>query len=88
MNRKQRRAEEKKLGKIFKKKSREIEDKISRMPDSCDECGKKFNKNDKSILDSWRIAVYDSGEINLVCGDCTPKEVSEIFNNDPINKKK
>ncbi len=84
MNRKQRRAEEKKLKKIFGKKSREIEEKISKMPESCDECGKKFNKQDKSSLDSWRIAVYDSGEINLVCEECTPDDVSDTFRKDPI----
>ena len=86
MNRKQRRAEEKRLNKIFNKKSRDIEEKISRMPESCDECGAKFDKDDKSILDSWKIAVYDSGEVNLVCGECTPDDISRVFRDDPLDR--
>ncbi len=84
MNRKQRRLEAARLKKDFNAKSRAIEEKISKMPDCCDECGAKFNKNDSKILDSWKIAVYDTGEINLICEKCTPGDISTIFKNDPI----
>ena len=59
----------------MKKKSREIESKMSAMPKCCDECGALFDKNDKASLNKWRIAVYDEGPINLVCPDCVPDDV-------------
>jgi len=58
-----------------KKAANEIGEAINRMPTSCEECGTKFDKNDKEALDGWRIAVYDEGPVHLVCPDCVPEDI-------------
>ena len=61
--------------KAAKKAGKEVEKKLSGLPDSCDECSKPFDRNDFGALDSWRVAVYDDGPVHLVCPDCVPAEV-------------
>jgi len=78
INRKQRRAVQQKAKKQQTKEMAGVENALARMPDSCDECGAEFNRADHSLLDSWRIAVYDDGPINLICPDCTPADIKEI----------
>ena len=73
--RKIKRKQDRALKKEMKKKSKEIENKMSAMPKTCDECGVPFDRNDKESLSKWRIAVYDDGPINLVCPDCVPEDV-------------
>jgi hypothetical protein len=66
------------LQKEMKKKSKAIEQKISSIPKSCDECGIPFDRNDTASLNKWRIAVYEDGPVNLVCPDCVPPDIDEV----------
>ena len=77
MNRKQRRARDRHLKKSGAKRINAVEQAVSRMPENCDECGAYFDRNDKSQLDKWRIAVYDDGPINLVCPSCVPDNIKQ-----------
>jgi hypothetical protein len=81
LNRKQRRAAKKKAKKSQTKEMAVVEDKLERMPTGCDECGTKFDRTDSSLWDSWRIAVYDDGPVNLICPACVPSEIREKGNN-------
>ena len=76
-SRKLRRKKELAARKEAKKASRRVSESISRMPKKCDECGADFDKADKSMLNSWKIAVYDDGPIHLVCPSCVPEEIRE-----------
>lgn len=75
MNRKQRRAAQKRLPKAARSKAKKLDNALSRMPTKCDECHKPFDNKDKSALNQWKIAVYDDGPIHLVCPDCVPEEI-------------
>ena len=75
MNREQRRNAKRQQNKETKQKVQRIENALNRTPSKCDECGKPFDKKNHSELDSWRIAVYDEGPINLVCPACVPKDI-------------
>ncbi len=74
-SRKLRRSKELAARKAAKKAGKEVEKKLSGLPDACDECGKPFDRNDFGALDSWRVAVYDDGPVHLVCPDCVPDSV-------------
>ena len=54
---------------------KKLKQDVARAPTTCDECGKKFDNRNPTMLDSWKIAVYDDGPINLVCGDCVASDV-------------
>ena len=75
MNRKQRRAAQKKLSKEAKSQVVKLNNTVKSMPTKCDECGRLFDGKDQSMLDSWKIAVYDDGPVNLICPDCVPKDI-------------
>ena len=75
MNRKQRRAAQKKLSKEAKSQVVKLNNTFKSMPTKCDECGRLFDSKDQSMLDSWKIAVYDDGPVNLICPDCAPKDI-------------
>ena len=77
LGRKIRRKQRSDLRKKMKKQGKEIEDQISKLPKACDECDAPFDKSKTDQLDQWRIAVYDDGKVNLVCGDCVPDSVKE-----------
>ena len=70
MNRKKRRAMKKQYGSEVVKKMQEIEETISNMSNSCAVCKTSFDKNDKSLLDSWRVTIDESG-FRLLCPSCT-----------------
>jgi hypothetical protein len=76
MNRKQKRAAARKLKKE-QGKIRKINEAVSSMPTRCDECGVSFNGTEAKHLDTWKIAVYDDGPINLVCPDCVPDDIKK-----------
>ena len=57
------------------KSAKKVGDAISRMPTACDECGIPFDKKDKTMINEWRIAVYDDGRVHLVCPGCVPDDV-------------
>ena len=69
MNRKQRRAMKKMYGAESVEKMKSIEEAISNMSNSCAFCKTPFDKNDKTLLDSWRVTVEESGFI-LTCPSC------------------
>tara|TARA_Y100001973_G_C4904704_1_gene188914 strand:+ start:49 stop:333 length:285 start_codon:yes stop_codon:yes gene_type:complete len=73
--RKIKRKQRAKLKKEMRKKSRDIEKKISGMPENCDECSAPFDKTDTESLNKWKIAVYDDGPIHLVCPACVPPDI-------------
>ncbi len=77
LGRKIRRKQRRDLQKSMKKKSRQVEDKISKLPKSCDECGAPFDRSNTDQIDKWRIAVYDDGRVHLVCPNCVPDSVKE-----------
>lgn len=77
LGRKIRRKQLLKHKKDLKKKTKQLENQISKMPKACDECGAPFDKSKIEQLDQWRIAVYDDGQVNLVCNDCVPNSVKE-----------
>tara|TARA_Y100000816_G_C25971467_1_gene506945 strand:+ start:42 stop:278 length:237 start_codon:yes stop_codon:yes gene_type:complete len=70
VNRAQRRKLEKKVGKKSASKIKAVETAMSGMPSVCKTCGAHFDKNDKSSLDSWRVAIYDDGAVVLTCEKC------------------
>lgn len=69
MNRKQRRAMKKVYGSKVVEKMEEIEETISNMSNSCAVCKTSFDKNDKTLLDSWRVTIDESG-FRLTCPNC------------------
>jgi len=76
MNRKQKRDHKRKLKKESSEKIIDLEDKVSAMPSSCGECNALFDKTDNTLLDKWRIAIYDDGPIYLVCPKCVPADIN------------
>ena len=77
LGRKIRRKQRRELKKTLKRKNKEVEDKISKMPKACDECGAPFDRSKTDELNLWRIAVYDDGRVHLVCPKCVPDSVKE-----------
>ena len=77
-NRKLRRRKDALLKKELKKRTKSVEAAMSTLPEKCDECSTPFDRQNKSLLDKWRLAVYDDGRINLVCPDCVPQSVKNI----------
>ena len=70
MNRKQRRAMEKKVG---KDNSQKLADKIfqfDKLPDECLACLKPFDKNNKEMARTWNVVVRDENTVRLYCPDC------------------
>jgi len=70
MNRKQRRAMKKQYGAKAVEKMQDLEEAISNMSNICTVCEAAFDKNDKSLLDSWRVTIDESG-FRLLCPSCT-----------------
>ena len=70
MNRKQRRAMEKKAG---KDKSQKLAEKIfqfEKLPDECLTCLKPFDKESKEMARTWNIVVAQKDEVRLYCPEC------------------
>jgi len=74
-SRKLRRKKELQARKEAKRAGNKVSEAISRTPKKCDECDASFDNTNKHMLNSWKIAVYDDGRVNLVCPDCVPEEV-------------
>tara|TARA_A100001011_G_C14206099_1_gene797845 strand:+ start:477 stop:701 length:225 start_codon:yes stop_codon:yes gene_type:complete len=73
MNRKQRRAMKKEFGEEAVNKMESVEKAISNMSNKCSKCDAIFDKDDKSLLDAWRVSIDESG-FKLVCPSCVEKE--------------
>jgi len=74
LGRKMRRKKEKADQKAAQKAAKEVQDAVEAMPNTCGECGIKFDKNDKEKVSSWSLAVYDDGRVHLACPDCGPSD--------------
>ncbi len=70
MNRKQRRALDKQLG---KDSTKELSDKVTQfqsLPDMCLACEKPFDKKNKKMVKTWNVVVRDEDTVRLYCPDC------------------
>ena len=70
MNRKQRRAQKKKLSKPEQEMSHQVA-LFGMLPDSCSVCQKSFYKKDKDMVFSWKVVVRNEPEtVRLFCPQC------------------
>jgi hypothetical protein len=81
MNRKQRRAMEKKVG---KDNSQKLADKIfqfDKLPDECLACLKPFDKKSKEMATTWNVVVRDENTVRLYCPECwtTAQKILEDY---------
>ena len=70
MNRKQRRAMEKKVGKENSQKLAEKIFQFDQLPEECLACLKPFDKNDKEMVTTWNVVVRDEETVRLYCPAC------------------
>ena len=74
MNRKQRRAMEKQLGKDSTKNLSEKIFQFDQLPEECSACVTPFDKQDKVMVESWNVVVREEENIvRLYCPDCWDK---------------
>jgi len=77
MNRSQRRAATKVMGKKgMEEVSRQLM-QFGNLPDACTTCTQAFDKKDKEMVLSWHVTVRQDA-IHLFCPECMDK-VKEIF---------
>ena len=74
MNRKIRRKKEKEKQKKSRKVMKEVGEMISSMPKFCRSCGVELDTDDHESLDKWRIKIFESGRVDLTCGECATTE--------------
>ena len=87
MNRKQRRAIEKKVG---KDNSQKLADKIfqfDKLPDECLACLKPFDKKSKEMATTWNVVIRDKDTVRLYCPECwdTAQKVIEQYKKEKEN---
>jgi len=87
MNRKQRRAMEKKVG---KDNSQKLADKIfqfDKLPDECLACLKPFDKKSKEMATTWNVVIRDKDTVRLYCPECwdTAQKVIEQYKKEKEN---
>tara|TARA_E500000331_G_C16972925_1_gene590102 strand:+ start:253 stop:483 length:231 start_codon:yes stop_codon:yes gene_type:complete len=70
MNRKQRRAARKKMSNSEREKSDFVSSAIEKTPKACTRCSAIFDSSDQNSLDTWKIEVYSTEDINLICPNC------------------
>ena len=70
MNRKQRRAMEKKLGKENSQKLAEKIFQFDQLPEECLACLAPFDKESKEMAMTWNIVVRDETTVRLYCPAC------------------
>ena len=78
MNRQQKRALQKKVG---KSKTDSLEQKVAQfnqLPEMCDICADSFDKQNKEMIQSWQVVVTQS-TVRLFCPSCI-KKAQEIIN--------
>jgi len=73
MNRKDRRAMEKKVGKENSQKLAEKISQFDNLPDECLACLKPFDKQSKEMAATWNVVVRDENTIRLYCPECWDK---------------
>jgi len=79
MNRKQRRAMEKKVGKENSQKLAEKIFQFDQLPDECLACLKPFDKKNKEMVMTWNVVVRDEDTVRLYCPECWDTAI-EIIN--------
>tara|TARA_R100001082_G_scaffold107282_1_gene80981 strand:+ start:154 stop:423 length:270 start_codon:yes stop_codon:yes gene_type:complete len=89
MNRKQRRAMEKKIGKDSSKKLSQKIFQFEKLPDECLTCLKPFDKKSKEMARTWSVVVAQKDEVRLYCPDCwaTAKQIIEDFKSRSENER-
>ena len=70
MNRKDRRAMEKKMGKENSQKIAEKIFQFDQLPEECLTCLKPYDKTDKQMAMTWNVVVQDKETVRLYCPDC------------------
>ena len=70
MNRKQRRAMEKKMGKESSQKLAEKIFQFEKLPNECSACTVAFDKKCKEMAMTWNVVVQDKDTIRLYCPKC------------------
>ena len=91
MNRKQRRAMEKKVGKENSQKLAEKIFQFDKLPKTCMTCHKPFDKKSKEHAMTWNVVVREEEEIvRLYCPECWGKAnkiIKEIKDDFRIHKE-
>jgi|TARA_R110000824_G_scaffold401313_2_gene611641 ribosomal protein L44E len=70
MNRKQRRAQEKMMGKENSQKLAEKISQFDQLPDECLACLKPFDNKSKEMAQTWNVVVRDESIVRLYCPEC------------------
>jgi hypothetical protein len=70
MNRKKRRAMDKKMGKENSQKLAEKIFQFDQLPDECLACLKPFDKKNKEMVMTWSVVVRDEDTVRLYCPEC------------------
>ena len=78
MNRRERRAMEKKMGKDATKNLSEKIFQFNKLPERCDACQTSFDKKDMSMIQSWSVVVKQE-IVRLFCPECI-KKTQEALN--------
>jgi len=75
MNRKQRRAMEKTMGKESSEKLSQKISQFEQLPEMCLTCEKPFDKTDRRMVESWTVIVREKSDstVRLYCPDCWEK---------------
>lgn len=89
MNRKQRRAMEKKVGKENSQKLAEKIFQFDQLPDECLACLKPYDKKSKEMARTWNVVVKDENTIRLYCPECwdTAQEILAKYKEDLENEQ-
>jgi hypothetical protein len=70
MNRKHRRAFDKKLSKEISKNLSEKISQFGNLPEECLTCLKPFDKKNKEMVQTWNVIVKDTDTVRLYCPEC------------------
>jgi hypothetical protein len=77
MNRKERRAVKKYMGKDATEQLAQKVFLFDKLPESCSACEKEFDKRDHEMVLSWKVVVRQE-TVRIFCPDCT-KKTKEIL---------
>tara|TARA_R100000808_G_scaffold13439_1_gene32602 strand:+ start:3045 stop:3290 length:246 start_codon:yes stop_codon:yes gene_type:complete len=78
MNRQQRRAMQKHVGKETTEEMSQKLSQFEKLPEQCSACNKEFDKKDKEMIQSWNVIVKQE-TVRLFCPECI-KKTQEIIN--------
>ena len=87
MNRKQRRAMEKKVGKENSQKLAEKFLQLDQLPAECLACLKPFDKKSKEMAMTWNVVIRDENTVRLYCPNCwdTAQEIIAKYKEEMTN---